>query len=148
MYSGPRDIKIWVDLSNASENHRIITRRTFGMEFGSDPDSLYHRMTFLYMGGRPIGTYTAWYDELYHRPELGRIRWISILPEYDRGALAEAFAANALYRLVALGHSSAYATIDAWQTRLIEFLLALDFQPWLQTERDPEAWCHVARSLA
>jgi ribosomal protein S18 acetylase RimI-like enzyme len=147
LFQGMRDANFWIAVSGDANPGKKINRKLFGREFGRDPDELFRRMLFLFHGTVPVGTCTAWYDELYQRQEFGRIHWLSIAPSYRGMGLGRALVSSAVNRMVILGHTAGYLSVDSDETAAINLFLSIGFRPWLQKTGDPVAWNDLLGSM-
>ena len=80
---------------------------TFATWFGNDEDQLRARQRFvLAPDGVPIGTATAWFDS----PEIGRVHWVAIVPQFQGRGLARPLLSHIGQTLQELGHNRAVLT--------------------------------------
>lgn len=144
----PGDGEIWVDLHVAAENYVKITPALFHEQFHDDDAALRERMCFLCKDdGQPIGTATAWYDDLDDRPEWGRVHWVAIVPEMQGKGLAKPLLSAILWRLRDLGHRHAYLTTSSQRVPALNLYLSFGFMPSVKSDEQLVAWRELAGKL-
>lgn len=152
-YSLPKDFKFrlfkegdqskWAQIETAvgefdNENEAL---ERFEEEFAPHLDEFKERCLFIEnKEGKIIGTTTAWYGKLTEDDEImGRIHWVSILPEYQGMKLAKPLLSKAMH-LLAKYHSKAYLTSQTTSYKAVNMYLAYGFKPVVTGKKDREAW--------
>lgn len=111
----------------------------FNREFGHRLDEFSKRCLFLKnKDGKIIGTTSAWYGELVGE-EIGRIHWVSLLPEYQGQGLAKAMLTGAMKVLVQ-HHDKAYLDSETKNYKAINMYLQYGFKPYFHSPADQKAW--------
>ncbi len=120
----------------------------FNREFGSRLDEFSKRCLFLKnKQGEIIGTTTAWYGPLVEGEDpIGRIHWVSILPEYQGQGLAKPLLSAAM-NLLARHHQKAYLDSSTKNYRAINMYLSYGFKPLIRDTEDLKAWKIIEKSL-
>ena len=135
------DERHWVELHLAADKHTEVRPELFESQFGRDAQELSQRQAYLLdSAGRVVGTASAWRDDKYQRPELGRIHWVAIHPEYQGRGLAKPLMTYLCRRLRELGHRKAYLTTSTVRVPAIGLYLRFGFQPWIRDEEERAAW--------
>ena len=117
VYPFPTGFSIRAYQSGDAANWRAIQERadpfnsfddtTFAAWFGHDEDQLRLRQKFLLApDGEVIGTATAWFDS----PEIGRVHWVAIVPQFQGRGLARPLLSHIGQTLQDLGHTRAVLT--------------------------------------
>ncbi|MGF1452037.1 MAG: GNAT family N-acetyltransferase [Opitutales bacterium] len=107
------DADTWLAVQKAAEPRLPVELPWFFSDFGEDPKVHADRILFLSTaGGEPIGTATAWFDDVEKRPERGRLHWVAIVPDHQGRGLAKPLVSAALQRLQQLGHREAFLHTD------------------------------------
>lgn len=118
------DDRIWWDIHERADpilTHRTGSHREF---FGDDEEKLSARQFFLVApDGESIGTATAWLDS----PELGRVHWVAIVPEFQGRGLAKPLLSHILLLLRELGHTSAVLETSTQRPRAIDLYEKFSF---------------------
>lgn len=97
----------WRAIHERADPFNSFDDSTFGAWFGDDEGILRARQKFLLApDGKEIGTATAWFDS----PEIGRVHWVAILPEYQGRGLARPLLSVVGQTLQELGHTRAVLT--------------------------------------
>lgn len=143
LFEGNNDRKVWIETTDGADPFQSINAKTFKSQFKENFSTLRQRMFFVLVDTTPVGSCTAWYDENYHRPELGRIHWLSILPNYQGRGLAKATLSHVLTHMITLGITAGYLVIDSRRIPAISLYLSFGFKPWEQKAEDPAHWAEV-----
>lgn len=140
----------WVRVETAAGefSNEKEARRRFNREFGSRLDEFSKRCLFLKNEKQQIiGTITAWYGKPAENTEkIGRIHWVSILPNYQGLGLAKPMLTAGL-KVLANYHTAAYLTSGTINYRAINMYLQYGFQPVIQDDKDIEAWTIIEATL-
>ena len=137
----PGDERIWVAVYRAAEPFIDITPELFQREFHNDVSALRDRMYFLcHSHGKPVGTITAWPDELNNRPDRGRVHWVAIVPEFQGRGLGKPLMSIALRRLRELGHAGAFLSTSSARIPAVNLYLRFGFVPEIGSEEQLAAW--------
>lgn len=120
----------------------------FNQEFGSNLDEFAKRCLFIENeNGKIIGTTTAWYGSLEEGDTIiGRIHWVSIIPEYQGKGLSKPLLTAAM-KLLAKYHSKAYLTSQTTSYKALNMYLQYGFEPVMRDAADEEAWEIVEEKL-
>jgi len=122
----PGDEHKWVAIQSLCYPPEAISLALFRKEFADNREALQSRQCYLLDGSRqPIGTATAWFDDIYQTHSYGRIHWVAIVPGHQGLGLSKPLMTIVCDRLKALGHTKAYLTTSA--TRLIAVRLYRKF---------------------
>lgn len=120
----------------------------FNREFGPHLAEFSTRCLFLKNDKKEIiATTTVWYGRLEEGEEpIGRIHWVSMLPEYQGQGLAKPLLTAAM-NLLAKYHDQAYLDSETKNDRAINMYLSYGFEPLIRTEEDLKAWRMIEKSL-
>lgn len=120
----------------------------FNSEFGPHLAEFAKRCVFIENEvGRIIGTATAWYGSLATDEEvIGRIHWVSIIPEYQGKGLSKPLLTVAM-KILAKYHATAYLTSQTTSYKALNMYQQYDFAPVIRDEQDAEAWAIVEAVL-
>jgi ribosomal protein S18 acetylase RimI-like enzyme len=98
------DAAHWRAIHERADPFNSFDDGSFASYFGTDEEVLRARQKFLVApDGQIIGTVTAWFDS----PEVGRVHWVAIVPEYHGRGLARPLLSVVGQTLQDLGHSRA-----------------------------------------
>lgn len=101
------DAAHWRAIHERADPFNSFDDSTFGTWFGDDDEILRARQRFMLApDGQIIGTATAWFDT----PEIGRVHWVAILPEFHGRGLARPLLSTIGQTLQNLGHTRAVLT--------------------------------------
>ncbi len=110
------DERHWWDIHERADTllaHHQGSHRQF---FGDDETELRARQRFLVApNGELIGTATAWFDS----PQLGRVHWVAVVPQFQGRGLAKPLLAHVMLRLRELGHDRAILDTSTERPRAI-----------------------------
>jgi GNAT superfamily N-acetyltransferase len=144
----PGDERDWTRIWQAAEKYSTITPEVFQREFGTDADVLARRMCFVCdVGGKAIGTSTAWFDNDYHHRVYGRIHWVAIVPQLQGKGLGKAMLSATCQRMVELGHDRCYLVTQSPRLAAIRMYLSFGFVPEIKSEPEIAAWRDVLAKL-
>ena len=120
----------------------------FNREFGPRLDEFAKRCLFLKnKEDEIIGTTTAWYGSLEEGEDpIGRIHWVSILPEYQGQGLAKPLLSEAM-NVLAKHHQKVYLDSSTKNDRAINMYLSYGFEPLIRDAEDLKAWEIIEKSL-
>lgn len=144
------DEAAWVNVETVTdefENKEKAWAR-FNREFGPRLDEFSKRCLFLKnKEDKIVGTTTAWYGCLEEGEDpIGRIHWVSILPEYQGQGLGKALLSEAM-NLLAKYHQKAYLDSSTKNYRAINMYLSYGFEPLIRHTEDLEAWKIIEKAL-
>lgn len=138
----------WIHLETVTkefENEEKAWAR-FNREFGPRLDEFSERCIFIKSNkGKIVGTTTAWYGE-FEGEEIGRIHWVSILPEYQGLGLAKAMLSKAMNEL-AKNHEKAYLDSETKNYKAINMYFNYGFRPIIREGLDRKAWAILEEKL-
>lgn len=118
----------------------------FTREFFPFLEELKKRMIFLETKeGEVIATCTAWFGE-WEGKQIGRLHWLSIIPEYQGKKLAKPLVTKAMHILSSF-HNEAYLKTQTTSLPAINMYLQLGFQPVISNEQDETNWSLVKEKL-
>ena len=120
----------------------------FKREFGPHLEEFAKRCVFLENeAGKIIGTTTAWYGSLPEGDEIiGRIHWVSLVPEYQGKGLAKPLLTAAM-KILQKYHTAAYLTSQTTSYKALNMYKQYGFEPVILDEQDAEAWDIVEEKL-
>lgn len=120
----------------------------FNREFGSHLDEFQKRCLFIEnKEGKVIGTTTAWYGNYEKTDEvIGRIHWVSLVPEYQGKGLSKPLLTEAM-KTLAKYHTEAYLTSQTTSYKALNMYLDYGFKPVIRDEADEKAWRIVEEKL-
>lgn len=97
--------------------------------------------------GEVIGTTTAWYGSLAEADEvIGRIHWVSIIPDYQGKGLSKPLLTEAM-KILAKYHTEAYLTSQTINYKALNMYRHYGFKPVIRDAADEEAWAIVEEKL-
>ncbi len=147
----PGDEVNWVAIQAAADRYNEITPQLFAQEFcpaGVPAASLEERQCYLLdPAGRPIGTATAWVDDLTGDPAAGRVHWVALVPAEQGKGLAKPLMTAVCQRLAALGHRTAYLTTAMDRPAAVGLYLQFGFAPVLASDEDRARWQELQQAL-
>ncbi len=112
----PGDQQRWTDIHLQADKLNDITPELFRREFGYDETALAYRQLYVVdENGTPVGTTSAWFDELMVHPEYagyGRVHWVAVHPDHQGKGLSRLLLQAVLERLRELGYTKAYLDTD------------------------------------
>ena len=114
----PGDERHWLAIHRVADLISTFPPERFDQQFHGDTAELMQRQCYLLDShDKPIGTATAWYDDVPVGPPeagFGRVHWVAIVPEAQGQGLARPLMTTILTRLRDLGHTRAYlyTTLD------------------------------------
>lgn len=140
----------WARVETAAgefENEEKAMER-FNQEFAAHLDEFAKRCLFLENeAGEIIGTTTAWYGAEEDGDEvIGRIHWVSIIPEYQGKGLAKPLLTGAM-KIMAKYHTEAYLSSRTISYKALNMYMQYGFKPLVQDAEDEEAWGIVEKKL-
>ena len=117
-------------------------------EFGPHLTEFEKRCVFLENdAGKIIGTTTGWYGSLVEGDEIiGRIHWVSLIPEYQGKGLAKPLLTAAM-KILEKYHMAAYLTSQTTSYKALNMYEQYGFKPVIRDEQDAEAWIIVEEAL-
>lgn len=120
----------------------------FNEEFGAHLDEFEKRCLFLENPeGVVIGTTTGWYGKEEEWDEvIGRIHWVSIVPEYQGKGLAKPLLTGAM-KIMAKYHERAYLSSRTTNYRALNMYRQHGFTPLVRNAYEEEAWGLVEEKL-
>lgn len=120
----------------------------FTNEFGDYLDEFEKRCVFLESpDGEVIGTTTGWYGKEEEWDEvIGRIHWVSIVPEYQGKGLGKPLLAAAM-KVMAKYHDEAYLSSRTTNYRALNMYRQHGFIPLVRNAYEEEAWGLVEEKL-
>ena len=129
------DEATWVAIHEVADLFAAVTLDHYRRSFGADQALLRDRQLFLTdPHGSNIGTASAWFDGTTPDTTLGRIHWVAMVPSYQGRGLAKPLLAQAMRRLVELGHRHAYLTTDTRRQVAITLYRRFGFEPITESE--------------
>jgi GNAT superfamily N-acetyltransferase len=144
----PGDEETWVRVQAAAERLIPITLELYRESFGADPAPLMARQFFILdEKGEPIATSTAWFDDVHHDPQCGRVHWVAIVPEKQGLGLAKPLLSMTCERLRELGNERAYLATSSMRIPALNLYRLFGFQPVLNSDTDRATWEEVAPLL-
>lgn len=152
----PGDEVSWVAIQSAADRHNEITPQLFAQEFRTagalaaplSAQRLEDRQCYLLdPAGLPIGTATAWVDDLSSDPTAGRVHWVAVVPVEQGKGLAKPLMTVVCQRLRALGHRTAYLTTAMNRLAAIGLYLKFGFMPVLRNDEDQARWRKLQEAL-
>ncbi len=115
----------WHAIQERADPFNSFDDTTFSIWFGDDEAVLHARQKFLLApDGHVIGTATAWFDS----PEIGRVHWVAIVPEYQGRGLARPLLGAVGQTLRELGHTRAVLTTSLERPVAIALYQTLGFE--------------------
>lgn len=144
------EIADWARVETAAgefENEEKALER-FEREFGPHLDEFAKRCLFLEnKEGKVIGTTTGWYGSLEEGAEIiGRIHWVSIIPEYQSKGLSKPLLTGAM-KILEEYHQAAYLTSQTTSYKALNMYMQYGFEPVIRDAEDEEAWAIVEEKL-
>lgn len=136
----PGDEATWVAIQAAADRYNKITPELFAQQFRPAQLLGARQCYLLDPAGLPIGTATAWVDDLTGDPTVGRIHWVAIIPPEQGKGLAKPLMTAACLRLQALGHRTAYLTTAMNRPAAVGLYLKFGFLPVLDAAEDQARW--------
>ncbi len=120
----------------------------FNEEFGPHLDEFSKRCLFLENpAGEVIGTTTGWYGKEEEWDEvIGRIHWVSIVPEYQGKGLGKPLLTAAM-KVMAKYHDEAYLSSRTTNYRALNMYRQHGFIPLVRNAYEEEAWVLVEEKL-
>jgi GNAT superfamily N-acetyltransferase len=144
----PGDEQVWREIQSVADVYDSFDASRHAREFGTDVTALAQRQCFLCTeAGDPVGTATAWHDDIYLRPEYGRVHWVAVVPDHQGRGLSKPLMTSVCFRLRELGHQKVYLTTSTARVVAINLYLAFGFVPQPRDEAEREAWHRLRRSL-
>lgn len=138
----------WLALQQASDTLSVFTPETFQLKFGADTTAHTARIRFLETdAGEPVATAAAWFDDLYRRPDFGRVHWVAVHPGYQGRGLSTPLMLAILALLREQGHGAAYLTTGTARIAAINLYLKLGFTPWLRDDQERRLWEAIQPAL-
>lgn len=141
----PGDETIWVELQSKADIYTHIDLNLFFREFVKSREELNRRMVFLCHLDRVVGTATAWADDISGNPEVGRLHWVAIIPEYQGRGLSKPLLAFTLSLFPGLGYTSAFLLTNLVRFPAISLYLKVGFQPEVRNKEEKKAWTIIRR---
>lgn len=121
----PGDALHWRTIHELADPFNSFDDSTFWGRFGNDEEVLHARQKYLLApDGQVIGTATAWFDN----PEVGRVHWVAIIPEYQGKGLARPLLGAVGQTLRELGHTQAVLTTSLERPVAIALYQTLGFE--------------------
>ena len=124
----PGDELIWLKIQNNVDRDIEFDHNFFKKQYEMFHIELQRRLFFLMEGELPIGTITAWVDDVFMDQDKGRIHWVAIIKEKQGKGLSRPMLNFALHRLAEYGHHSAYLTTDTSRVKAIKLYLSAGFK--------------------
>lgn len=119
------DAAHWRAIQERADPFNTFDDTTFAAWFGTDEDVLRARQKFLIApDGEVIGTAAAWFDS----PQIGRVHWVAIQPEYQGRGLARPLLSAVGQTLRDLGHTSATLTTSIQRPLAIALYRKIGFE--------------------
>jgi len=122
----------WLRIHHAADAYTGLSDALFEKQFGTDEQVIAARQFYLDFRGLSIGTASAWFCP--GEPEVGRVHWVAIDPEFHRRGLSKPLVTAVLGRMRELGHSR--ATLDTDSRRPVAIALYEKFG-FSITRREP-----------
>lgn len=97
------------------------------------------------MAGEAVGTAMAQSGELAGRT-LGRLGWVSVIPEYQGRGIGKWVVSLALRR-IAEEYGAVYLTTQTTSVAAVAMYISFGFRPCPHTPEDEEAWAILSRAL-
>lgn len=140
----------WVRVETAADEFESEEKafERFNREFGPHLDEFSKRCVFLINENEEIiGTTTGWYGSLEEAGEIiGRIHWVSLLPEYHGKGLAKPLLTGAM-NILAEHHTKAYLDSYTVNYKAINMYRQYGFKPVIRDDQDMEAWAILEEAL-
>jgi len=130
----------WIRIQDEADDYIKVDRELFQNEFGGRLEELPRRMLFLEHGSTPVGSATAWLDDINGEEGIGRLHWVAVVPEYQGRGLSIPMVTRTLSLFPSLGCSRAYLMTNAVRITAISLYLKLGFKPVIHSPGDQEAW--------
>lgn len=143
----PGDDQSWYRIQVEAETLIRISHEHFHRQFHRYHRDLAQRQVYLCHGEHPVGTATAWYDDIGHDPQTGRVHWVAIVPQFQGRGLAKPLLWSVCRRLQEAGHTRAYLTTSTARLPAISLYHRFGFRPEPRTEEEAAAWRQVANRL-
>ncbi|MFC1635747.1 GNAT family N-acetyltransferase [Planctomycetota bacterium] len=143
----PSDEKSWRSIHLLADKYTDVTSGLHEKDFGCNTQELAERQCFLVNSkGSPIGTASAWFDDLGEQSP-GRVHWVAIIPTEHGKGLAKPLLMTVCNRLKELGHSRAHLTTQTVRIPAINLYLKFGFVPAIDSERDRNIWRRLQEHL-
>ena len=117
----------WRAIHELADPFNSFDDTTFATWFGNDEDEdqLRARQRFVNSpDGEVIGTATAWFDS----PEIGRVHWVAIVPQFQGRGLARPLLSHIGQTLRELGHTRAVLTTSLERPVAVALYQKLGFE--------------------
>lgn len=138
----PGDEALWVRIYCRS--FEADAQDPFPKEFrGAGRDTKERVFYLMAENGDAVGTATAWMETA----EVGRVHWVTIVPEFQGRGLAKPLMTRVLNRLRDLGYRSAMLITQPVRIPAIHLYLDFGFVPDIVEERQRPGWAYVAARL-
>ena len=135
----------WTRIQTRADEYNTTTAEKFDQQFGPDHEALALRQYYLCdASGRAIGTATAWADS----PQVGRVHWVAIVPEFQGRSLSKPMLAAVCNRLRELGHVRAVLGTYTLRVAAIGLYLKFGFLPEISGPEDAAAWREMGDRLS
>lgn len=124
------DAAHWRAIHERADSFNSFDDTTFAAWFGDDKAVLHEAVLrvrqkyLLAPDGEVIGTATAWFDN----PEVGRVHWVAIVPEYQGRGLARPLLGEVGQTLQELGHTRAVLSTSLQRPVAIALYRKLGFE--------------------
>jgi GNAT superfamily N-acetyltransferase len=142
------DERHWIEIHRRADRYNSISLARFARAFGGDTAILGQRQAYLRdPADAVIGTATAWFDDVTHDPQLGRVHWVAIDPAYQGRGLAKPLLSVICRRLADLGHQQAYLTTSTARVPAINLYRQFGFVPRVRDEQERAVWQALAPYL-
>lgn len=112
----------------------------FRREFGDDVGLHAARMVVATTANDVVGVAAGWLPGRGAAPGQGRIHWVAVHPDHQRRGIGRALVVEALWRLHASDHQSAYLTTGADNLPAIALYRTLGFEPAPRTADESRLW--------
>jgi GNAT superfamily N-acetyltransferase len=136
----PGDERHWLAIKARADAYHEADAGYFWEAYGAERDQLPLRQAYLYGSGEaPIGTLTAWFEELGGR-RYGKVNWMLLLPEAQGRGLSKPLLAIICARLSELGHQNALLYTLTARVPAINLYQQFGFVPLIRGQHDVTVW--------
>lgn len=146
----PGDEAHWLRIHHIADIHsqHPATMQTFRRSFGSDEAILAQRQGYILDESRhPVGTASAWFDEVEDGRSPGRVHWVAILPKHQGKGLAKPLLSTICQRLEAFGHEKALLETSTARITAVNLYASFGFIPHIKSQADQQAWQQLQQAL-
>jgi GNAT superfamily N-acetyltransferase len=142
----PGDEQLWTQIQRAADKYNSIMPELFRRQFGDNNALLAQRQCFVFNSrGDAIGTATAWFNDNFEGARVGRIHWITVLPQHQGEGLGKVLMTATCNRLRELGHARTYLSTSSARIAAINLYLRFGFAPLVRSDEDSRAWKEYSR---